>query len=506
MLKPFLDKKNLIKILFSLFIIVSIILVAVASLGRAGLKYDGMWWFAHILDELSYGHFFIETEWQWRSRGFINVVNQLPVNIAYHVFHIKSKYWLGVIFTVPLFLFPFIVTLYQCHLAKRTKRYDIAVLALLLYGLFIMPTLTWSIVEIILAAAIFFLLFHYFVSDIDYKWYDLIVIFLCVLISYNSTEAIIIAGLVLFFSSFFYLRRIKTAGLKNCITKYFIAVNSFIMPFVYIAFYKNAEDVNFWYETKRCIETYLITYMIHCKYSPFILVLVLSVSIIIYIYFKNKISKKMIYLILFSYFLCILLSVVQNYQHIFLILSCYLFRILMYGALVIVMLLPVLFDISGNIRKIKNKIRYYFIIALCAVVTTTCFQILISYLFYINTNYMVEDVKKSKSVIYIPSKLNLGNKAYNLGSMNRFYHWCDSLPYAMIVYSDGYEIEKLVSCTVDMNRNETRFYDSAIDGTDKICLCYTCLTVKNEFWDLSAVYEYMRNNRKFKENFYNMPD
>ena len=113
-------KDKTIFLLFTIFIVLSIIHIVFATAINRGLFADGFLYVPEILDKLSlqgYGFQLIED----RTRIFINFVNQLPMNIGYWL-GIESKKILLFLFSLPLFLFPFLVNLYNIILAKRTKR------------------------------------------------------------------------------------------------------------------------------------------------------------------------------------------------------------------------------------------------------------------------------------------------------------------------------------------------------------------------------------------------
>lgn len=143
-----------------LFVILSIIHIVWATLASRGLFIDGSLWFPEILNSLSengYGFWFVDDRTRWIS----NFINQLPINIAYS-FGITNKQFLLAMFTLPLFLFPFLANMLNIFLAKRTKRYDIVLFSLFLYSFGILPAIMYSVVEVYTGASLLFIIIPLF--------------------------------------------------------------------------------------------------------------------------------------------------------------------------------------------------------------------------------------------------------------------------------------------------------------------------------------------------------
>ncbi len=144
-------KQKKILILSVILLILSAVFIIYASIIGRGLFLDGMFWCIQILDSLADNNYelYILPE---RTRDFVNILNQFPVHLAYF-FGIDKKELLIMFYSLPLFLFPFLVTLYNFILVKRTKRYDIALFSLIFYSLLVLPAIMYACVESFLAGA-----------------------------------------------------------------------------------------------------------------------------------------------------------------------------------------------------------------------------------------------------------------------------------------------------------------------------------------------------------------
>ena len=120
----FLLKNKTIKTLFFSFIFVSVLYIIIASLFGRGIVLDGIWNFYSIITGDC-----ISSNTMQRMRYFSCFLSQFPVYIVSAVFQLKYRALLLFLFSLPLFLFPFLVPFWHWKLAKRSQRYDIVILS-----------------------------------------------------------------------------------------------------------------------------------------------------------------------------------------------------------------------------------------------------------------------------------------------------------------------------------------------------------------------------------------
>ena len=138
------------KVLGIILILLTIISAIYGSIVLRGFYLDGALHINVILDKMSHGQFGIYEDFNHHTRFSVNFLAQLPMNIAYFVFGVKSKYWLAFIFTLPLFIYPLFSVYLNYLLSKRTGRYDITLWSLFTYCLLILPSFILSALSLIL--------------------------------------------------------------------------------------------------------------------------------------------------------------------------------------------------------------------------------------------------------------------------------------------------------------------------------------------------------------------
>lgn len=489
----FFKDKSVLTLIF-IFIILTVINILYASFVQRGIVLDGSIYFVNLLDAFS------NNEWLFKvpERARFNIIYlwQFPINFAYHILGISSKYWLGVIFSFPLFAFPAIVTLGNYFLAKRSKRWDLFLLSVAIFVLFVLPASVYSVVEVFLAAPIFFLLFHYCVADIDYKISDLITIAFLIAISYCSSEVVMYCSVILLFTAIYYAK--KTENIKNKLTKYFIAINSAIMPVTYINFYRNTPPD--FMEKGRIIGEFegLKQYFFATSVSVDYIFITL-IALIILFYNKRFFTeqfKKLIY-ILFAF---LFLTLMSSYAY-----SGDLFsrRIIFFAIFPLVMFIGLIIDIFKErigIEKLNNIIKNSLFVVLIIGIINTVFQIQISYLFNSKTKELNNLTIKNKAVFVVPTRdmNNFYKKPFNNICFN-----CDTYSFDSIAFNPNYKIDKIIIYDKTNPNCPHEFYFK--DG--KLNLPFnTTINIKNKFWDMTPLQEKLENNKALQNKIEDTTD
>lgn len=192
---------NIFKFLLIIFITVSLIHIVVATIVQRALTVDGLYFFWELISSKS---FYVSYDEQVNMRFFSCLVLELPFLISKWMLGIKNSDVLLDIYSFSLFFMPFIIPLFNFILAKRTKRYDIVALSIILYSLGVIPFIWYSIVEFFLSTSLYLLLFHYLAAEIEYKKSDVFFITLLCIFLFHSHSYVGIFGFMLFFASFLY--------------------------------------------------------------------------------------------------------------------------------------------------------------------------------------------------------------------------------------------------------------------------------------------------------------
>lgn len=150
-------KSKFIKVLVILFFIISAFHILYASVIQRGFAMDGSLLFGPILNKLgSQDHSVYFTSFM-RARAFISYLQQIPLNLVHFITNTNSKSVLSFLYSLPFFLYPLLVTVWNYFLSRRTKRTDIFIIQLGIYCIFILPCEIWANIEAMLAIPLFLL-------------------------------------------------------------------------------------------------------------------------------------------------------------------------------------------------------------------------------------------------------------------------------------------------------------------------------------------------------------
>ncbi len=166
---------------------------------------------------------------------------QLPVIFAFFI-GIKNKFALMGIYSMSQFLLPFLALIWHYNLTKRTGKINVFYWNLLIYCLVILPFMIFSTVETIIGVNFTFILWNYFISDIEYKKSDIVGIIFLLIIMFATYEYVIFTGIIFFISYFLYRNSEQNVLQKN--TKKLIAIAIiYLVAFLYL-FKNSALSVN----------------------------------------------------------------------------------------------------------------------------------------------------------------------------------------------------------------------------------------------------------------------
>ncbi len=487
--KIFKDKQVII--LSIIFILLTVINIIYACIVQRGLTFDGIIFFLNKINFLSQDS--VETLYPDRYRYCIIFLNNLPVTIGYFLCGIDSKYGLSFLYTLPLFLFPALFPYFNYLLAKRSNRYDIVIWSLFIYGLLIIPTQIWPIVEAMLAISITFLLFHYICANINYRLYDIAFITLLVIISYSSTEANIYIGPLLFLLSIFYAR--KKDGLKNKIITYVTGFFSLLMPIGYISYFVSTLETTYKFQTIRFFSEFTKNDFSTFYKEPYLILVLFFVAFLV-LFFVKKFEIKKCTLISSVGIISILLYLLYKYNW-FCNIGDYEYRVLLYIVPFFVILLIYSKDVF--IKEIKEKVEYNLYLNLLIILLVfSSFNNLIQIKNSVIFSRTISEIatitdkissKHSKKTFIFPEKEQKikRNKYYKV-----FKKLYDEDYYMAFVpaFSKRYKIQSFLSPRSDVERLYPKSNkDFAFYRLNKktIHFSHSNIIIKNEFWDLTKI-------------------
>lgn len=482
------NKNNLAVLLTVSFLIVSTVNILYASVVQRGLSFDGSLAFAQLLENFGNNdgkmHFFAFL----RARVFISYLQQLLLNVACLLFNIKSKTIMGFLFTLPFFLYPLSVTVWNWFLVKRTNRYDIFLISLGIYCLFVLPSQIWADIEAMLAIPLFLTLFHYLCADIKYKKLDIALMIFLTVVAFCSSEAIIYCGPLMFLSSLFYAKKSTDKTAK--IIKRIIGLCGLLMPVSYFFYYIDDlsilvnEGTRFFGE----INFYMDSLFYQCPY----LIMICAMVVILYASLKKKpfntVEKSTLF---FLSAVTIYLTFTKNYFSIYMpVEGC---RVLLFIVLPIVMIFVTAKDFKTcNAEISPAKFQNLIITLLLVGIVNTCVQINNSTIYRNCLSSILNQVKSHpETIVDFKDETNPDIERFDTIFITDFY------PLVYISTVQDYEIDQLlygISNKSHNPENAEKMYGLWTKEGQLYTNYRICFSKKNKFWNLEKIYDEAEKN------------
>ncbi len=477
----FLNKK--VKGLAVFFLIISILHVIYASCVQRGAIADGSLFILSILDKFSDGNWGFMSAVDCRTRLFVNVMNQLPMNIAYHIFNVDSKYWLSVIYSFPLFFYPFIFVYFNYALAKRSKRYDIAVLGVVLYSVGILLGIMYAVVEIFLAVSVSLLLFHYIVAKINYTKWDIAAVIFLTIMQFNSHELVAYVGYMMFLASLYYAK--SEENLDNKKVKYIAGIGS-LLASVYLTFWfiftpniKEAE--RFFHDTFHSF----IDMQFHSS-----LLILLFLYLFLWVLFKKEVfsTKNIITISLIN-----LIGVAFMIMHLDIYSSFAFFHYRLWPCIILPVI--ILYIWLSDVYKIKHSEVFYtnlLAITLCTGIVCSIWQLNNSYRFDKIVDRLNAKIDKVNKTFINPDKDLV--KLYN--SQKNMFFYCDTYFADSVLFQNEVDINSVImpskkeGCPSEFSINEDE---------ETFDVPFYEVSIESKFWDLRNVADKLEEQQMIKE-------
>ncbi len=225
------------------FVIFYAVFVITATLVSRGIFFDGANNFLNILDYPG-PDFFVYFHDSMRHRDAFNVLNALFINPALWI-GVTDKQLLAQLFSLPLFLFPGLVILWQYYVSKKHDKYNLFAINLIALTFFVIPNTLWAISEINLVMPIYLLYLTFFVSNKNYDKFDILTMAALSWFFFGSHENIIFLGPMLFVAAFLYAR--KYPGSANNKYRYFFGALNLAAAAVTVYFIMSSPEQGYRY-------------------------------------------------------------------------------------------------------------------------------------------------------------------------------------------------------------------------------------------------------------------
>ena len=141
------------------------------------------------------------------ARNFTNLLVAIPLNIIMPF--IKNQPALTALkaFSLSYFIIHILFLIANFFVARRTKRYDIAIWAFAFYFILSVVNAIWVVREIHIAMLAQFIILNYFLSKEELKWFDFIPILLIETYLFESFETSAIFSLIMFIASIPFIKK-----------------------------------------------------------------------------------------------------------------------------------------------------------------------------------------------------------------------------------------------------------------------------------------------------------
>lgn len=463
------------KILFTIFIITTIVHLIYATIVNRGLFGDGAIYSLVMLQE---DNIFID---QSHSRFHITFLLQAPAFILYQFTKLKSV--LTHTFSLTLFLIPYIFLLISLYVGKRTKNEDLFWFNFGFFSIFSLPASIFSVTETITGNIILGILYQYIWSKKEFSKLDLLLITTLLFLSFGIYEYIIIIAPIFIFCIMFIS---KNDSKKLKIIKFGIsfilcisAIKSFCLLFSENGSY---EEIN------RFLNEFInvITFF----YNSNILISFLALIFVLFTF----LSKKQIPIyILFLINLCIFCKLFLNLEETLLPefeQNARTLNILFFPIFLI--FISIYKYKKENLLTDKKLLQFKTIIILCAIFQNI-WQIINSFYWSENIMFIEKEVKSSNTCLYKNKndKLYLGNSREKKHLRRYVYPMLYTITY--ILMTDDYKIKSIpmsYDITIDKKDKEKIIVlDELIipyEKNIKVLFTYK-IDKKNEIWDLSEI-------------------
>lgn len=485
------------KFLLALFVLTFIVFLASIFISTRGAFFDVPAIFFAVINKTlnsPIGDFvyFVDC----RTRNFSNFLLAVPFNIVL-LFKIKSIQTLLNFFATSYYLMTFLALVFNYIIALRTKRFDIAVLALVFYSFCIIPNAIWPTREINIATMLQFGLLSYFLSREKLNKLDLIPITLLLIYLFESFESSVLVGPLLFISSLFYLR--KDNKTYNSPVKLYIGIVA-LLAATYITlktiYLGSSTHSDFTIAIALQQYTDSIKNLTNNLFNGCLLITFAGIfASALILFYKKPFRKNLIMLVV----LYMLVSLIINTRFV----PNPLIEI-HYYALSILLILPfMLLIIISDYFNIKfQKINPYFysnLLFTAYIIGIIGFgwQINSSFYFKEYIDYYKNLLKTSKETILIQPKRTKDQEFLAFDN-------CFGSTHRSILLSPSYRIETLVfpdKTSKDYNPfcfegSDHTFYS---EKTNQLILQTTPFQIKTDYWDLSDIVTEFKKEKRVKD-------
>ena len=433
-----------------------------------------------------------------RSRFFNNLLVAIPFNFIFMFVKNTGLLNLIKIYSVSYFIVPFILLLGNYLAARRTKRYDIAVIALAFYFLISIPNAVWSVRELHITILGYFIILSYFLSKEKLGLKDLIPVVLLVIYLFESFETVMIFGVILFIFANLYD---KKSDNNNPWFKVLIGCGGLLAaiytPFRMLFIKFTTGGLEFSSGLQEWIENSEVTFRF--LFNGNLLIPLLAFPLLVFLFFYKKDINFKFFCCLVPYFILLLFILYAKTHFIpdfYIELVNYSFALwLLFPIILSVLILDYL---NIDINNINQYFYSNLLVITCVFgILNLIWQINSSFYFQKSNDYLKNLIKTSQeSIITIPKedieKYNFLRTNTCFGQIQRSIILNEDAKNTKIIFPADYYNDYSKFCFAD---SESNFYDA---DNNIIYLQSSSFGLKSKYWDLTNVAEEFEKSGKIK--------
>lgn len=472
------ENNKQLKLLFIVFILISIVHIIYATITMRGMYCDGAFYMIDQLNSFSSNSYKLSLDME-HPRFMMSFLMQFPAIIAHFLFNIKSKFVLMGIYSFIQFSLPVIFLSLNFILTKRTKRIDVLFWNIFTYGAIICPFMIFSVVESIIGFSLHFILWNYLCSKIDYKKTDIIFILFLLTMMFGTYEYVAFLGIIFFFAHFHYVMQEK--DFKNQCVKTLIGVGSLVASIYNIIFMlkTNGEKGEIIRFLGEAADYFHHLFELNTLFSIITIITLMLIAIR-----KEQISKTLLSLVVIIYTIASIYLLNTPLTSIYPMWEGHLRTIPCWFLPLLFAILLIKDMVSDRINE--NRYINFLCIALICCIFQTGWQMVNTYYWNKNIEYMQNELQNYKELLYIPSEHEEISGFHN--KELRRYIWHGIFPATSILFSKEYK-QKTLLLSYDKPQDpgngtfRNRLY---VISDKKMSIPFgTAIDIKNDYWDLT---------------------
>lgn len=428
------SETKICKSIFAISISIYVIYIVTAIVSNRSLYADGADFYVSVVNNLNnFWPYFDDSK---HIRLFVNLINQFPISLALSL-GIRRMDILRILFGTPLFinnLIGMIVCIWICY---RGKKISLAIFPLASYAIFGIISEIFIVNPAFLAFWLYYIAFFYLILEIEWKYYDWVLLLGVLVASYRSHEGILVYGPLIIL---YFIINAKKLNNTNKLKKYIII--STFLEIVYATWWQFVHPVKTQTEDYlNLLKMLLDPKMLLSSNMIFSIIgIVLLMFVLIFGYKFNKISNRVIYYIILLIFTFI--SIMFGFFHIKGMavnpLNEYNYRVFVTFGGAAFMLLYIVIDKFKLESRINVKLCFITIATILLV--QSFWQIGNNYQWNILKNTVKQQITNSNKALIKPQEIGLMDS--NL--VNNKYQWPWTGPVFSIALHDSLSINSII--------------------------------------------------------------